>query len=185
MDRSTELLSDRTIDAGLVALHAGLDRRTATSSTRSIEFADFPTAVAFVNRLAPRCEELDHHPDLALRWRWVDVALSTHSAGGVTRRTSTWPASSTRSPPGCRSRPDRLRACCATGSCRARSGAAGARRGRGSRCLVGGAPLVDLEQVHDGAEHRRHHQVGGHLEVVGRPVEAGGEPGQVDGRARW
>jgi 4a-hydroxytetrahydrobiopterin dehydratase len=51
---------------------------------RSIEFADFLTAVEFVNRLAPRCEELDHHPDLALRWRWVDVELSTHSAGGVT-----------------------------------------------------------------------------------------------------
>jgi 4a-hydroxytetrahydrobiopterin dehydratase len=52
--------------------------------TRSIEFADFLTAVEFINRLAPRCEELDHHPDLALRWRWVDVELSTHSAGGVT-----------------------------------------------------------------------------------------------------
>jgi 4a-hydroxytetrahydrobiopterin dehydratase len=51
---------------------------------RSIEFADFPTAVEFVNRLAPRCEEINHHPDLAIRWRWVDVALSTHSAGGVT-----------------------------------------------------------------------------------------------------
>jgi 4a-hydroxytetrahydrobiopterin dehydratase len=52
--------------------------------TRSIEFADFPTAAAFVNRLAPRCEELNHHPDLALRWRWVEIELSTHSAGGVT-----------------------------------------------------------------------------------------------------
>jgi 4a-hydroxytetrahydrobiopterin dehydratase len=27
---------------------------------------------------------MDHHPDLALRWRWVDIVLSTHSAGGVT-----------------------------------------------------------------------------------------------------
>ena len=52
--------------------------------TRSIEFADFPTAVEFINRLAPRCEDLEHHPDLALRWRWVDVVLATHSAGGVT-----------------------------------------------------------------------------------------------------
>jgi 4a-hydroxytetrahydrobiopterin dehydratase len=52
--------------------------------TRSIEFADFPTAVEFINQLAPQCEALDHHPDLALRWRWVDVVLSTHSAGGVT-----------------------------------------------------------------------------------------------------
>jgi 4a-hydroxytetrahydrobiopterin dehydratase len=52
--------------------------------SRSIEFANFLTAAEFINRLAPRCEELDHHPDLALRWRWVDIELSTHSAGGVT-----------------------------------------------------------------------------------------------------
>ncbi|MGI8679377.1 MAG: 4a-hydroxytetrahydrobiopterin dehydratase [Jatrophihabitans sp.] len=51
---------------------------------RSIEFADFLTAVEFINRLAPRCEDLDHHPDLDLRWRRVDIALATHSAGGVT-----------------------------------------------------------------------------------------------------
>jgi 4a-hydroxytetrahydrobiopterin dehydratase len=52
--------------------------------TRSIEFADFLTAAEFINRLAPRCEALDHHPDLALRWRWVQIELSTHSVGGVT-----------------------------------------------------------------------------------------------------
>ena len=57
---------------------------TTDQLTRSIEFGDFATAVEFVNRLAPACEELDHHPDLAIRWRWVDVVLSTHSAGGVT-----------------------------------------------------------------------------------------------------
>src|SRR6476646_10928378 len=59
---------------------------TATTKKlrRSIEFADFLTALSFVNKIAPRCEELDHHPDLALRWRWVDVQLATHSKGGVT-----------------------------------------------------------------------------------------------------
>jgi 4a-hydroxytetrahydrobiopterin dehydratase len=51
---------------------------------RSIEFADFPTAVEFISRVAPRCEEMDHHPDIDLRWRRVDIALATHSAGGVT-----------------------------------------------------------------------------------------------------
>jgi len=57
---------------------------TPEKLSRSIEFATFLTAAEFVNRIAPRCEELDHHPDLALRWRWVEVELSTHSAGGVT-----------------------------------------------------------------------------------------------------
>ena len=82
---SVELLGQQEIDAALAALHGDWSG-SPQQLRRSIEFADFPTAVEFVNRLAPRCEELDHHPDLALRWRWVDVVLSTHSAGGVTAR---------------------------------------------------------------------------------------------------
>lgn len=80
---SREPLSQDDIEARLALLHAGWTGTTQKLS-RSIEFADFPTAVEFINRLAPQCENLDHHPDLALRWRWVDVELSTHSAGGVT-----------------------------------------------------------------------------------------------------
>jgi 4a-hydroxytetrahydrobiopterin dehydratase len=80
---SRELLGEAAVSAALEQLHSGWSG-SATELRRSIEFADFATAVEFVNRLAPACEEADHHPDLALRWRWVDVALSTHSAGGVT-----------------------------------------------------------------------------------------------------
>jgi 4a-hydroxytetrahydrobiopterin dehydratase len=78
-----ELLDQEKINAALARLNPGW-AGTTESLTRSIEFADFPTAAEFVSRLAPVCEELDHHPDLALRWRWVDIALSTHSSGGVT-----------------------------------------------------------------------------------------------------
>ena len=77
------VLDQQQIDAALESRHpdgTGSPQRLR----RSIEFADFPTAVEFINQIAPRCEELDHHPDLALRWRWVDVELTTHSAGGVT-----------------------------------------------------------------------------------------------------
>lgn len=77
------VLAQDEVDAALAGLNpnwSGSPERLA----RSIEFADFGTAVQFVTLLAPYCEQLDHHPDLALRWRWVDVELSTHSAGGVT-----------------------------------------------------------------------------------------------------
>ena len=77
------VLDQPRIDAALAARHPGWSG-SPEKLRRSIEFADFSTAVEFINRLAPRCEELDHHPDLALRWRWVDVELATHSAGGVT-----------------------------------------------------------------------------------------------------
>lgn len=76
-------LDQEQIDAALRGRHRDWTG-DPKSLRRSIEFADFPTAVEFINQIAPRCEELDHHPDLALRWRWVDVALSTHSVGGVT-----------------------------------------------------------------------------------------------------
>jgi 4a-hydroxytetrahydrobiopterin dehydratase len=77
------LLDQDQIDTALQGRHPDWSGSPAKLS-RSIEFADFPTAVEFINQIAPRCEELDHHPDLALRWRWVDVELSSHSAGGVT-----------------------------------------------------------------------------------------------------
>ncbi len=80
-----EVLSSDGVAAGLRTLSADWTGNTEHLH-RSIEFASFPTAVEFINALAPICEELDHHPDLALRWRWVDIELSTHSAGGVTEK---------------------------------------------------------------------------------------------------
>jgi 4a-hydroxytetrahydrobiopterin dehydratase len=77
------LLDQSGIDEALRGRHADW-KGTPNKLSRSIEFADFPTAVEFITRIAPRCEELDHHPDLALRWRSVEVELATHSAGGVT-----------------------------------------------------------------------------------------------------
>lgn len=77
------LLTADAVREALATLHPAWTGDTA-QFTRSIEFATFQVAVEFVNRIAPRAEELDHHPDLALRWRWVDVVLTTHSAGGVT-----------------------------------------------------------------------------------------------------
>lgn len=80
-----DVLDQAAVDAGLTRLSPGWSG-TPEAMRRSIEFADFLTAVEFVHQIAPRCEELDHHPDLSLRWRWVDVSLSTHSAGGVTEK---------------------------------------------------------------------------------------------------
>lgn len=45
---------------------------------------DFPTfleAVAFVDRVAEVAEDLDHHPDIDIRWRTVRLAVCTHDQG--------------------------------------------------------------------------------------------------------
>ncbi len=47
-------------------------------------FADFPNAIAFVNRLAPKAEAADHHPDILINYKRVTLTYSTHSEGGLT-----------------------------------------------------------------------------------------------------
>jgi 4a-hydroxytetrahydrobiopterin dehydratase len=49
-------------------------------------FADFPAAVAFVNRLVPDAEAADHHPDIVINYRRVTLVYSTHSEGGLTQK---------------------------------------------------------------------------------------------------
>lgn len=53
---------------------------------RDFSFADFGEAFAFMTRAAIAAEKADHHPDWSNSWNKVAVALSTHSAGGVTAR---------------------------------------------------------------------------------------------------
>jgi 4a-hydroxytetrahydrobiopterin dehydratase len=49
-------------------------------------FADFPEALAFVNRLAPEAESADHHPDILINYKRVTLTYSTHSEGGLTTK---------------------------------------------------------------------------------------------------
>jgi 4a-hydroxytetrahydrobiopterin dehydratase len=51
---------------------------------RTVELPSFRDAVAAIGAIADVAEELDHHPDIDLRWRTLHLALVSHSAGGVT-----------------------------------------------------------------------------------------------------
>ncbi|HUG14734.1 MAG TPA: 4a-hydroxytetrahydrobiopterin dehydratase [Thermomicrobiales bacterium] len=46
----------------------------------------FLDAIAFVNAVAALSEEEQHHPNIDIRWRTVILFLTTHEAGGVSRR---------------------------------------------------------------------------------------------------
>lgn len=54
------------------------------SLSRELRFADYPSTIGFVVRLALEAERRDHHPDLLVRWGRVRVTWSTHDAGGIT-----------------------------------------------------------------------------------------------------
>jgi 4a-hydroxytetrahydrobiopterin dehydratase len=50
---------------------------------RSVELPSFRDAVAAIVSIADVAEEMDHHPDVDLRWRTLHLTLVSHSAGGV------------------------------------------------------------------------------------------------------
>jgi len=51
---------------------------------RQLTFANFIDAMAFVNRVAEIAEAEAHHPDIRIVYNRVNLALSTHDAGGLT-----------------------------------------------------------------------------------------------------
>ena len=53
---------------------------------KSYRFENFTRAMGFVTSLALAAERANHHPDIDIRWNTVNLALSTHSAGGLTAK---------------------------------------------------------------------------------------------------
>ncbi|MDQ3715958.1 MAG: 4a-hydroxytetrahydrobiopterin dehydratase [Actinomycetota bacterium] len=76
------LLTREELDGALQDLRAWHLHRGAIRTR--IKAPDFAAAIQLVSRIADVAEEMDHHPDIDIRWRNVDVALVTHSAGGIT-----------------------------------------------------------------------------------------------------
>lgn len=56
------------------------------SITRKFSFRDFREAMDFVNEVAILSEEAGHHPDISISYNSVTLSLSTHDAGGITRK---------------------------------------------------------------------------------------------------
>ncbi|BEI33595.1 4a-hydroxytetrahydrobiopterin dehydratase [Polynucleobacter sp. HIN5] len=54
--------------------------------TRSYQFKDFKEAFAFMTQCALMAEQMNHHPEWFNVWNRVEVTLSTHVAGGLTKR---------------------------------------------------------------------------------------------------
>ncbi len=54
------------------------------SLQRTFRFDDFVGSMAFVEKVADLAEEMNHHPDIMIRFNKVTLTLSTHDAGGIT-----------------------------------------------------------------------------------------------------
>lgn len=51
---------------------------------RQFQFSNFIEAFGFMTRVALVAEKMDHHPEWSNVYNRVQVALTTHDAGGVT-----------------------------------------------------------------------------------------------------
>jgi 4a-hydroxytetrahydrobiopterin dehydratase len=60
--------------------------RTGDVIARTFAFKDFLAAMEFTNAVASLAEQAQHHPDIDVRWNKVTLALTTHSAGGLTEK---------------------------------------------------------------------------------------------------
>lgn len=79
-----EVLDAQAVQAALTTLNGWTGDPAAI--TRRAELFTFPDAIAVVTRVAMGAEEMNHHPDIDIRWRTLIFRCSTHSAGGVTER---------------------------------------------------------------------------------------------------
>ena len=53
---------------------------------RTYQFKNFVEAIDFVNRLVEPAEKAGHHPDIMISYNKVTISLTTHDAGGLTRK---------------------------------------------------------------------------------------------------
>ena len=80
----SDLLSDIEIQRGLGTLPGWARRGDAL--TKTFTLPSFPAAITLVQRVADAAERANHHPDIDIRYTKVTFTLSTHSAGGVSKK---------------------------------------------------------------------------------------------------
>ena len=83
-------MSGKLTAAALTEALAGLDGWSVADGREAIvktyRFADFNAAFGWMSRVALKAERMDHHPEWFNVYNRVDVALTSHDAGGVSAR---------------------------------------------------------------------------------------------------
>ncbi|HEY8821693.1 MAG TPA: 4a-hydroxytetrahydrobiopterin dehydratase [Dermatophilaceae bacterium] len=79
----SRLLTDDEIERQLGDLPGW--KRDRESLVVSYDAPDFPTAVRLVVLAGEDAEQMNHHPDIDVRWKVTQWRLTTHSAHGLTQ----------------------------------------------------------------------------------------------------
>ena len=79
-------LTDAERDAALARLPLWSLRDDGLAILRKLTFADFGEAFGFMARVAIAAEKADHHPEWFNVYNRVEITLTTHDAGGLSKR---------------------------------------------------------------------------------------------------
>jgi 4a-hydroxytetrahydrobiopterin dehydratase len=80
-----ERLSAEARTAALQELSGWTEMSGREAITKTFSFRDFNEAFGFMSRVALVAEKKDHHPEWRNVYKTVEVVLTTHDAGGITR----------------------------------------------------------------------------------------------------
>src|SRR5574343_12318 len=89
INRSARFFSGILSKAALEGLSSTLSSWTVNSHlslTKRFTFKDFKEAGEFMELLAKVADQHDHHPELTNVYNRIDVNLTTHDAGGITKK---------------------------------------------------------------------------------------------------
>jgi 4a-hydroxytetrahydrobiopterin dehydratase len=87
MKRSgTTRLDARQLASALVKLPAWRHDPARDAIAREFAFANFAQAFGFMTELALAAEQRNHHPDWRNVYNRVEIALTTHDAGGISAK---------------------------------------------------------------------------------------------------
>ena len=85
MDNNLKVLEQREIEEKIKGLPGWVFNDDKIS--KEYEFHSFNEGIAFINKLVPFFNEMDHHPDMTIKYKKVRFELSRFSVGGkVTER---------------------------------------------------------------------------------------------------
>jgi 4a-hydroxytetrahydrobiopterin dehydratase len=79
-------LTDDEIAAALPGLPDWSLDGDRTSIVRSFKFGTFVEAFGFMTKVALLAEKADHHPEWSNVYNRVEIRLSTHDCGGLSKR---------------------------------------------------------------------------------------------------
>lgn len=79
-------LTDAEREAALTKLPLWSLRDDGLAIVRKLTFADFGEAFGFMTRVAIAAEKADHHPEWFNVYNRVEITLTTHDAGGLSKR---------------------------------------------------------------------------------------------------